>query len=231
MQWKYKRSHTHKKFRVQHSAGKTMATAFLELMPHKTTITGDTYASTMLALLENITQKRLESCRLVLLLHDNAPAHTSHTSGAAIRKCGFVELNHPPYSPDLAPSLLSLQNLKKILRERRFPNHNAVKEVLTCNRVLWHPICFIFLGVFDYRRRSGLSVLQSTGTTLKNNEMSFINGVNFHDQVDNLLNAPRISKKNTKFQVNSQIHCHNMGNIIGYPSLTTTQSCMMEAVS
>ena len=32
----------------------------------------------------------------VLLLYDNAPAHKSHTSRAAIRKCGFVELNHRP---------------------------------------------------------------------------------------------------------------------------------------
>ena len=49
----------------------------------------------------------------VLLLHDNAPAHKSCISRAAIRKCGFVELNHPPYSPDLSPSDYFLfRNLK-----------------------------------------------------------------------------------------------------------------------
>ena len=68
----------------------------------------------------------------VLLLHENASAHKSRTSRAAIRKCGFVVLNHPPYSPDLAPSDYFLfRNLKKIERGRRFPDDNAVKEAVT----------------------------------------------------------------------------------------------------
>ena len=46
----------------------------LEFMSHKTTITVDTYASTMVALLENIKQKRRGKLSAgVLLLHDNAP--------------------------------------------------------------------------------------------------------------------------------------------------------------
>jgi len=40
----------------------------------------------------------------VLLHHDNAPAHTPAVAVAAIRECGFRLLNHPPYSPDLAPT-------------------------------------------------------------------------------------------------------------------------------
>ena len=65
----------------------------LEFMPHKTTITGDTYASTMLTLRENIKQKRHGKLSAgVLLLHDNVPAHKVRTLRAAIRKCGFVEL-------------------------------------------------------------------------------------------------------------------------------------------
>ena len=40
----------------------------------------------------------------VLLLHDNAPVHMSAKSQAAIQQCGFQQRNHPPYSPDLAPS-------------------------------------------------------------------------------------------------------------------------------
>ena len=48
----------------------------LEFKPHKTIITGDTYASTMVALRENIKQKgRGKVSATVLLLHDNAPAH------------------------------------------------------------------------------------------------------------------------------------------------------------
>ena len=73
--------------------------------------TQDTYASTILALRENIKQKSRGNLSAgVLLLHGNAPAHKSRTSRAAVRKCGFVELNHTTDSPDLAPSdFLSLQ--------------------------------------------------------------------------------------------------------------------------
>ena len=59
----------------------------LEYIPHKTTISGGTYDSTMVALHENVKQKRHGKLSTgVLLLHDNAPAHTSCTSQDAIRK-------------------------------------------------------------------------------------------------------------------------------------------------
>ena len=94
---------------------------------------GDSYASTMVPLRDNIKQKwggKLSAG--VFLLHDNAPTLKSRTSRAAIRERGFVELNHPPYSPDLAPSDYFLfRNLKKFLRERQFPDDNAVKEAVT----------------------------------------------------------------------------------------------------
>ena len=40
----------------------------------------------------------------VLLLHDNAPVHKSRVAQVAARECKFEQLNHPPYTPDLAPS-------------------------------------------------------------------------------------------------------------------------------
>ena len=105
----------------------------MEFIPHKTTITGDTYASTMVALCKNIKQKcRGKLSAGVVLLHDNAPAHKSCTLRAAIRNCGFVELKHPPYSPDLAPSDYFLfRSLKKFLRGRQFSDDNAVKKAVT----------------------------------------------------------------------------------------------------
>ena len=104
----------------------------LELMPYKITLTVDIYAATVVVLRENIKQKRRGKLSAgVLLLHDNTPAHKSRTSQDAIRKCGFIELNHPPYSSDLSPSdFLLFRNLKKIQRGRRFPDDNAVKEVV-----------------------------------------------------------------------------------------------------
>ena len=68
----------------------------------------------------------------VLLLHDNAPVHMSAKSQAAIRQCGFQQLNHPPYSPDLAPSdYILFRVMKKFLRGKRFSNDEEVKEAVT----------------------------------------------------------------------------------------------------
>ena len=40
----------------------------------------------------------------VLFHQDNAPAHKSAVALAAIHDCVFQLVEHPPYSPDLAPS-------------------------------------------------------------------------------------------------------------------------------
>jgi hypothetical protein len=67
----------------------------------------------------------------VLLLHDNAPAHMSAKSQAAIWQCGFQQLNHPPHSPDLAPSDYFLfRVMKKFLRCKQFSS-DEVKEAVT----------------------------------------------------------------------------------------------------
>ena len=94
----------------------------LEFMPHKTNITGCTYASTMVALRENIKLKsRGKLSAGLLMLHYNAPTHKLRTSWAAIRKYDFVEINQLPCSPDLAPSDYFLfRNLKKFLHGQQF---------------------------------------------------------------------------------------------------------------
>ena len=64
----------------------------------------------------------------VLLLRDNAPVHRSRFAQAAIRECMFQQLNHPPYSPDLAPSEYYLfRNLKSHLRGTRFRDDDELK--------------------------------------------------------------------------------------------------------
>ena len=47
--------------------------------------------------------------------------HKCNIVQAAIQKVGFVELNHPAYSPNIAPSDYYLfSNLKKFLRGKKF---------------------------------------------------------------------------------------------------------------
>jgi histone-lysine N-methyltransferase SETMAR len=56
----------------------------------------------------------------------------SANSQAAIRQCGFQQLNHPPYSPDVAPSGYFLfRVMKKFLRCKRFSSDEKVKEAVT----------------------------------------------------------------------------------------------------
>jgi histone-lysine N-methyltransferase SETMAR len=141
MQWKHKTSPTLKMFRVEKSAGKIMATVFwdekglllLEFMPQQTTIIGQTYATTITDFREAIKEKRQGKLSAgVLLFHDNAPMHMSAKSQAAIRQCGFQQLNHPPYSPELAPSDYFLfRVMKKFLRGKRFSSGEEVKEAVT----------------------------------------------------------------------------------------------------
>ena len=65
----------------------------------------------------------------VWMLHDNAPIHKSMIPQKAVRNCGFVQLDHPAYSPHLAPSDYFLfRNLKSHLYGVRYPDDEALKE-------------------------------------------------------------------------------------------------------
>ena len=136
MQWKRPGSPPPKKFRTQPSAGKVMATVFLDskgiilidYKPAGTSITGEYYANVIKQLRVAIKEKRRGKLAAgVLLLHDNAPVHKSRAAQAAIRECKFEQLNHPPYSPDLARDYYLFRNLKSHLRGTRFRNYDELK--------------------------------------------------------------------------------------------------------
>jgi histone-lysine N-methyltransferase SETMAR len=63
------------------------------------------------------------------LLHDNAPIHTANLILEKIDRCGFSTLEHPAYSPDLAPSDFYLfRHLKKHLAGKFFVSSDSLKE-------------------------------------------------------------------------------------------------------
>ena len=113
MQWKHSGSLPPKKFRTQPSASKVMALVFwdskgitmIDYKPAGTLITGEYYANVIKQLRVAIKEKRRGKLDAgVLLLHDNAPVHKSRVAQVAFHECKFEQLNHPPYSPDLALS-------------------------------------------------------------------------------------------------------------------------------
>jgi len=67
----------------------------------------------------------------VLLLYDNARPHTAIHTLQTLVKLGFTVLEHPAYSPDLAPSDYHLFGpLKDALRGCRFTSDKGVKKVV-----------------------------------------------------------------------------------------------------
>lgn len=140
MQWKFKGEKPPRKFKVRPSAGKLMATIFwdvegvlmIDYLPKNTTMNADYYAILLDRLREEIKEKRRGKLRKgILILQDNAPVHTACMARASLKKNGFAEINHPPYSPDLAPCDYYLfKNLKKNLRGRRFSTDEEMKDAV-----------------------------------------------------------------------------------------------------
>ena len=109
-----------------------------EYLPGKTTISGSSYASIIEQFRCVIVEKR--GGKVVLLVDDNASVHKNNIVQTALEKGGFVELNHPPYSPDIAlyDSYL-LSNLNKFVRDKNLSSDDetigTVKEYL--NKFDW----------------------------------------------------------------------------------------------
>ncbi|GFW82721.1 histone-lysine N-methyltransferase SETMAR [Trichonephila clavipes] len=69
------------------------------------TITGAYYASLFDKLKAELAGKQPHLQKKKILFHqDNLPSHTSAVAMAKIHELRFELLDHPPYSPDLAPS-------------------------------------------------------------------------------------------------------------------------------
>lgn len=135
-QWISKGEPAPKKAKTVKSANKVMATVFwdacgiihIDYLQKGQTITGQYYASLLGQLKEKIRQKRPHLQRKKpLFLQDNARVHTCAISMSKIEELKFELIDHPPYSPDLAPSDFFLfPNLKKWLAGQRFTSNEEV---------------------------------------------------------------------------------------------------------
>ena len=136
MEWVAPSNFRPHKARAQPSAGKVLLTVFwdsrgvilTDYLEQGHTVTGPYYAGLLRRLRDCVAQKRRGLLtRGVLLLQDNAPAHTSEVATRAARQCRFELLNHPPYSPDLSPCDYYLfPKLKYHLKGNRYDNDEQV---------------------------------------------------------------------------------------------------------
>lgn len=164
MQWKHVNSPPPKKFRVQKSAGKVMATVFwdsegiimVDYLEKGKTVSGEYYALLLGQLRDRLKEIRRDKLsRGVLLLQDNAPAHNSNVAKLAIADCGYELLPHPPYSPDLAPSDYYLfKMLKPYLKGRIFSTDIELISVVNS----------YFEGQSSAYYRKGLEMLEQRWT-------------------------------------------------------------------
>ncbi|XP_071097976.1 histone-lysine N-methyltransferase SETMAR-like [Haliotis cracherodii] len=125
-------SPTPKKAKSVPSAGKVMASVFWDsegvIMVDWLPVTGAYYMELLRQLREKIkVMRRGQLTKGGFYHHDNAPAHRSLIAMAKNHDCGFELLQHPPYSPDLAPSDYHLfPQLKRHLAGTHFHSDDDV---------------------------------------------------------------------------------------------------------
>jgi histone-lysine N-methyltransferase SETMAR len=105
----------------------------VEFLPQGSTLNPDVYCNTLKKLRRAIQSKqRGMLSRGIMMLHDNVRPHTAAAMQDLIATFGWEQFDHPPYSPDLAPSDFHMfLHLKTFLGGRRFHSDNKVKEAIT----------------------------------------------------------------------------------------------------
>jgi len=100
----------------------------IDYLPKSQTINAQYYSYLLVQLKDILKEKRRgKVTKRVLFLHENAPAHRALATQKTLVYLGFQCLDHPPYSPDLAPSDYHLfLGLKKQLKVRHFSSDAAV---------------------------------------------------------------------------------------------------------
>jgi len=140
-QWKHVYSPPPKKFRTAASAEKVLYAIFWDSdgvilahpVPKGQTITGQYYKELIeLQLLPAVEQSRPRMCNSNFRLHhDNAPPHTSRVVTEFLIEKRIETVQHPPYSPDLAPSDFWLfPNMKNSLRGTRYSSRSALGSAI-----------------------------------------------------------------------------------------------------
>jgi histone-lysine N-methyltransferase SETMAR len=98
------------KFRVQKSAGKLLASTLwdqdgillLDYIPKGQTINAEYYSSLLVQLKDILKEKGSgKVTKVVFFLHENVQALARQKKQSCL---AFERLDHPPYSPDVAPS-------------------------------------------------------------------------------------------------------------------------------
>ena len=140
LQWIEAGSSAPKQVKSERSAKKIMASIFwdakgvllIDYLEKGKTINSEYYCNLLDQLDKNIREKRPGLQKKTIIFHqDNARVHTGFLTMVKLNELKYELFEHPPYSPDLAPSDYYLfRNLKQFLRGKRFSsNEEAIAAV------------------------------------------------------------------------------------------------------
>ena len=102
-----------------------------EMLENNKTIEQNLYIAQLHRVNEAIQQKRPDKQGQVILLHDNARPHVAKIVKAALQELDWEVLQHPPYSPDLAPTDYHLfRMLSNEMRGVTFDNDKGLENWL-----------------------------------------------------------------------------------------------------
>jgi len=114
---------------MQKPTGKVLASIFwdqdgillIDFLPKSQSINAECYLFLLEQIERNFLRKTLSVTKRVLFMYDNAPAHRALGTQKKLARLGFQCLEHPPYSPDLAPKDYHLfPGMKQRLNGRHF---------------------------------------------------------------------------------------------------------------
>jgi histone-lysine N-methyltransferase SETMAR len=105
---------------------------FIDYLEKGKTITGEYYSNLLTRLDEKIREKRPGLQKKKIIFHqDNAPTHKSVLAMGKLRDMHYELLEHPSYSPDLAPSDFYLfPKLKLFLAGQRYSSNQEAIAVV-----------------------------------------------------------------------------------------------------
>ena len=139
-QWKKKAERTPLKQKIGPTSGKLMCTVFFDaegivftdFLPKGKTINSAQYISSLKRMMRAISKKRPEKRGHAFALHqDNARPHVSHQTTDFLGQQDIQIIEHPPYSPDLAPADFFLfPRMKKIMRGTIYSDDEDVMKAV-----------------------------------------------------------------------------------------------------
>ncbi|GBM52049.1 Histone-lysine N-methyltransferase SETMAR [Araneus ventricosus] len=104
----------------------------VDFVPKGTTLNANCYCETLRKLRQAIQNRRRGISGGIVLLHDNPRPHTAAATQELLDQFGWEIFDHPPYSPDLAPSDFHLfLKLKEFLGGKRFGRDEELENAVT----------------------------------------------------------------------------------------------------